>query len=631
MKPEQSYNNTSEIRRIRRGLKDKKDKVHPKTTHQNLLKKNLDCITPLKATEQTLPKQYWVFDSETSGLFGKPLIICAVSNSGERKEWVGDNCSREFIKWIYDNKRSLRGAWFFAHNLEFDMTKIFGQILKRRDFTVLMSGSRLITASLIAYRNKKSGKTKKITFVDTFNLCPTRLADIGESMGFNKGVTPQKFINGCEASDITQEDIDYCYRDCDVVMKFLDFYADILKDFDVKLHVTVASNAKAMWNRISLEKNLWIDKDNDERFRKAYYGGRVEVFISRIINESIYHYDINSQYPAVMLNNKFPNPSKMWHIENPTNIDYALKHYEGMLDVTVEAPADMHIPILPIRTTKLIFPVGTFRGSWCFPEIRYALKHGYKLIKVHSVTCSYPIKSPFHDYIEYFMDMKIKANDSEDFMRRELAKRFMNALSGKLGERREVIDTLYHTKSKLPPDYPYVMKGGIFQLRNVEKERARGTVVSWIAYITSYARVLLHSYMNDKTLYCDTDSIFTTEPLPDNQVHDSEFGLMALEHTLNRAYFIDPKKYAIEYGDTTKFVCKGVPKNVFDTYENIEDMDKSTLKFEYDKTCKLKTSLAKCVKPMSKEHLHKTLTRHSDPKRTYRKDGSSMPLDYTNI
>lgn len=600
----------------------------------------MDCIYPLKPNDQPLPSHYWAFDCETNGLGGDPVLICAISNTGQREVWSGSTCAEQFLLWLTTQTKKLRGHWFFAHNMRFDIGKVFGQILGDDQWKILMAGSRLITAKYVLKKgtiNKRTGKKSGdhiITFADTYNLLVTSLANIGESFGYEKGNTPKKFIDGtCDPKNITDEDINYCLRDCEIVLKFLAFYGNFLEQFQVKLRSTISANAKAIWQRTYLSpdnRKYWINDLEDEKFRKAYYGGRTEVFVSRHEHKTVYHYDINSQYPSQMKYNLFPNPDKLHSFDHPKNFVENIDKVEGCADCTVTTPNDLHIPVLPFRTkSNLIFPLGTFRGVWCLPELRLALSHGYEIVEVHECTVSKPCESPFLEYIKIFETMKKEATTNKDTAIREMSKRFMNALSGKFAQRIPNEPQIYtRNKDELPKNVPFSVQNGMFVTKPAKLERSSGTAVSLISYITSYSRVLLYEGLNETTLYCDTDSAFVYEPFPNHQVHPTDFGKWNLEHVLLETYFVDPKKYAMRSAHGEQHVkIKGVGwRDVKRVIRTPADMDKDVLTFDQAPILQFKTAFRLGAVPMSTIAGTKSITRHALPKRNFSKNGDSTPI-----
>ena len=565
-----------------------------------------------------LPTKYGAFDCETEGLYGQAKLICLVIPNQPDRVFKGDNCVDEFIAEV--TRPKYRGFHLYAHNLSFDLEKTFGKegnTLDNKKFTLIAAGTRLIKAIYHFEGNKT------LTLLDTLNLVPaTSLAEIGNDMGYKKLKTPEKWLSGDPVTEITDEDIEYCIRDCKIVLKILDVYAEMLKPFKIKLKGTVGANAKAVWKAIELkDSGMFLNEEKDERFRESYYGGRTEVFIRAFQKKRLYYYDINSMYPAAMMFNKFPNPDKLSYSKDLTK---ALKDDEGCAKLTVRIP-DMAYPPLPYRSKKLIFPIGVITGTWNFPEIRLALDKGCEILEIHWVLSSPPLNSPFKQYVEYFMGLKIKFHKEGKKALRNLAKRMLNSLYGKFAQRIDVEDRYTHEEP--PMGVPYKKMGdNTYKLKNVDKERAMETVVCWSSYITSYARVMLYNFFpTSKGLYyCDTDSIVTDHELASELVHDTEFGLMSVEDIIDESYFVAPKRYAYK-NDKGKVIrkIKGVYKDVVKNIP-LESFGQSIGVF-YHKPYKTKTALSRGVKAYSKETVRKSL-KTTDDKRLFDAGGESVPI-----
>lgn len=601
----------------------------------------VDIIYASKPSKRgTLPAKWFCFDSETAGLYGKALLICLIGSDGTKETFEGDDAAEQFKEWIDTHRKRVKNAHFYAHNLEFDLVRVLGNVISNPKTDVIMAGSRLISATYkIRTRKLASGKTKHevVTFLDSFNLLPKSLSKIGESLGYEKYETPKKWFSDNMTSDqIDDEDRVYCMRDCEVLQKFIYKFAEFVAPFHTSVKSTVASNAKAMWASLYVTENIYINDDLDEQFRDSYYGGRTEVFISRIDTSELFHYDVNSLYPSVMKNNLFPDPTRLKEYINPTfeKLVRIMADNEGMAEVTVIAP-NIHIPLLPYRTDKLLFPLGTFKGSYCFPELRYALKLGYKITEVHKIIAAPSIESPFTAYIEVFQKMKIEASLKGDEAIRQLAKTLMNSLYGKFAQR---IPEEEQYSELMPTDenktfWKQLPIGDMYFRKNVGLIRSSGTVVAWASYVCSYARCKLYDYLNanpHETYYCDTDSIFTSIPLPDEQVSETEFGLMNLEGMVSLSCFADPKKYFIKEGDETKRVIKGVTKEQKENL-TVEDFIKDNIYVKGEKPSKLKESLKRGLEPYTKLEIEKVLVRHSSPKRIFGKNGDSRPITINKV
>ena len=606
----------------------------------------MSVIHPLNKAKNTLPNKWFAIDTETIGLYGRPVILCIVDQDKKRvlelREDRDGDVIKGFYDWIIGNRRLLRGSILFAHNLEFDLSKIFGNIINNPKGYALFSDSRLITYSYIIEKDKH--KNYKLHFRDTFNLCPMSLSDIGEMLGYKKYETPEKFkvVNPNGYLYLNHNDVEYCFRDCEIVIEFIKKIKSIYKTFSIKMRSTYAANAKAIWQTTFLEEKQYVRDDLDEIFREAYYGGRCEVFVSRLEKSLLYYYDINSMYPYVMLMD-MPDPATFKEIHNYNTFYFhkVLKRYEGLAEITVEVPDSLHIPILPFRINhKLLFPAGKFRGKWCFPEIRLALKKGYKITKIHQIIVGKRMKSPFTGYVNFFSDMKVKASKKNkegkhnDPVMREFAKRMLNSLYGKFAQRNPLQDKYVYIGDLKEEDIPdrtvcrLIAGTKVLEYQNVEKTRAKNTVVAWSAYITSYSKVHLYKFLNEHSYYCDTDSVFMSEKLPEVWVDDAEFGKMALEDTAIEHYFADPKKYAYRSEEKFKIKMKGVPKNLFKKrITSVEALDKPFILFVYDRPMKTKTSLKKNKLPYSMIIEPKLLTRHVTPKRIFDDSGNSTPFE----
>jgi hypothetical protein len=94
------------------------------------------------------------------------------------------------------------------------------------------------------------------------------------------------------------------------------------------------------------------------------------------------------------------------------------------------------------------------------------------------------------------------------------------------------------------------------------------TNVAIASAVTSYARIHMIPYkLLSGTVYTDTDSIFTTDTLPDHLI-GTDLGLMKDEldgNIIQEAYFLGIKQYGYKYLNNNQIIEKstfaGVPKN----------------------------------------------------------------------
>jgi hypothetical protein len=477
-------------------------------------------FTRLKSTRRS-GRKIVTCDIETWGLAARPsdFALGVVFDGEQAKRFSDVSEMRRFLLGTSEEQTfSLRKAAVYAHNGgKFDYLAIFGNYwLTFGPQQVIMNDGRLIQIKYV-----KSPRYWTY-FRDSLNYLPTTLKRLGEKFGdgLEKGETPQKFIDGDRAAGINENDFEYCERDCRVLHRALTY----LQTTVGPLRATLPSTAMATYRREFFPDpsgEIWVRRDLDVLFRAAYYGGRVESYLLGGLNEAFYIWDVNSLYPAAMVSTAFPDPSRL----RPSKVlDLS---QEGFAEVTISHP-NTEIGYLPVRAKsgKLIFPTGTFRGSWTFPELRLALSKGASIQNVYQVVSASPIESPFKAYVEKYYAMKESAQTPWE---REIAKLMLNALYGKFCEFHGTQEE-YASEYKEEVHAEYRAKWGECEWKPINHSRPDGyysfpsrdggmvphAIYCWGAYVTARARVLNASIQDrirsigGKVAYTDTDS-FTSQ------------------------------------------------------------------------------------------------------------------------
>jgi hypothetical protein len=292
-----------------------------------------------------------------------------------------------------------------------------------------------------------------------------------------------------------------------------DFY---VHEMGITFKMTVASCARELYQQ-KFFKHYWT-RDNpqiDELERQSYRGGRVEVF--KRGERTINGYDVNSMYLSIMEEALIPDPNSAKITHTPQKLPEGL--YITKVDVVVPK---QHIGVLPLyhdEMNKLIFPVGSFTGVFCSPELDYAIKHcGVKIKKIYW-SISYRGYPYFKEYAQFIwkkrQEYKAKNNRGMEIMIKKLG----NALYGSFGQR-NTIETFY---GKLE-DLGEIEEGASIKITTIngteytsmsspEKEDSTHTFPCIPSFITSYARVKLLKGMKAlekdgyDVVYTDTDSI----------------------------------------------------------------------------------------------------------------------------
>lgn len=542
------------------------------------------------------------------------------------------------------------GKYVFAHNGGgYDYLAIFGKL--QTTLSALYRDSKFISGYYPLkrhHRKSKTGEEKEYTdgvhFYDSYNVLPVSLHDIGEALELPKGLTPIKFI---KATHEPLEEIDfvYCENDCRVLYEGLKrFY-----EFTGKILPTIASSALYVFQSQYQGEVYYVPEWLDYIFRDSYFGGIVEAYFIGKIEKDNYIYDINSLYPSVMRDNRFPNPSKLTTHPKPspeTLMDLLNGDYEGCAKMTVYHNPSF-IGYIPVKQdNKLLFKADCeMTGTWNFPEIRHALtSNKIEIRAVEKIVYSEGMESPFKGYVTDLYNRRMTTkNEYEKYIYKIL----LNSLYGKFGEQRtneqvyaeERTEERENQLRKEHPDSkitwnPIDIKAndGYFKIENsFEESITSHTVFAFASYVTSHARVKNHSYQEmiyehgGTCYYTDTDSFCTDIILPSTK----ELGGIKLEAEFiseiygNKDYVkICPKITATYLGielNRQIVKIKGVPK------EHSRVMVDGLEKFSFTAIYKEKDAIRHRRTPGSPKPVTKYLRRVYD-KRTVTDSGFTLAL-----
>ena len=399
-----------------------------------------------------------------------------------------------------------------------------------------MQGSRIMSFKIYDQNRHKW------EFRDSFSLLPRSLNYLCESFKPDhiKLERPQTEFN-----DSTRNEwIRYCRNDCLSLYEILQKFNNTINDIRGCVGYTIASTALKTFRKRFLDQELSTYHQFNQFFRKAYYGGRTEIFNMHAPDngKTYYYYDVNSMYPYVMQKYKYPisRPQKM----NYHNIE-EINGKCGIMDVTVTAPPDLHIPLLPYHREdgKLLFPLGKWRAVYEYSLIEKAIKYGYH-IKIHN---AYEFDSDylFKDYVEHFYSLKTQAEGAE----KEIYKLLLNSLYGKWGELPKRKRLITDPDKSLEGTLPYDTHFG-YAIQEYIQNSAHHLPATSIR-VTAKAQILLYDFMEKiqrhggTIYYCDTDSIIT-----DIRIDTSKkLGDIDLELEFQEGIFLLPKTYILKTYD----------------------------------------------------------------------------------
>lgn len=562
------------------------------------------------------PSNFLFFDTETKDIFkGKQ------KNTQRHELWFGwvwafryedgkvtRSMKKSFItkEGFYDLVHSRidpsRPLYVVAHNLGFDLTIV--DFWERAE-TIGMECLYAVLEDpplFLSYRWDDC----KLIFIDTFNFWKCSVADMGKSLNIPK--------IEIDITTATRKEADpYCIRDVEILANQLTGLLDFLTEHDLgSFGISAPAIAMNTFKKRFMKHEIFIhDRVRIlELERQCYYGGLVNNFyVGKSRGEVLYHTDVNSLYPSVMLGN-FPT-KLIW------------SSGEMKWDETKQLPNDVGVCAdVTIRTNKHSYPMryngrlcevqGLFRTQLCGPEYQRALMNN-EIVHTHKMAV-YEMQPIFKEYVEYLWALRQVHSNPKGNPKEQLIKLLMNSLYGKFGMKGfdwkdftpENVEAYYDLMSiPLPNEY----KG------NIQAPIVNGHVCLWhainmaepiklrylsgklqlqfptgehtesfcaiAAFVTSYARERLRNLItiagNRHTYYCDTDSLFLDNVGYINlqkagEVSQNTLGKLKLESVSSNWAFYGPKDY--QFGD--KQVLKGIRKNA----KKISELTYEQLQFE---------------------------------------------------
>jgi len=423
-------------------------------------------------------------------------------------------------------------------------------------------------------------KSASIFLIPTTNYFDFSLKKIGELVGIRK-------MEADFENDTEEHISEYCRNDVLITRTALLQYMQFIDDNDMgNFGMTKASQAFNCYRHRFMPTPIYIHEDEDiiEHERKSYVGGRNECFELGVLEGGpFYHYDINSMYPSVMVEEQYP--TRLVDVVEDITVE-ELAGYLNRFCAIADVDIITDVPVYPkIKDGKVIFPVGRLKVVIPTGSILYALEHGH-IKKVHRVSF-YERGYIFADYVLYFYNLKRKYKEEKNEVYTKLVKIFLNSLYGKFGQKNE--------KEKLEYDDDNY---GYYRIQNMDaetgetwtetevlhatitsdgEENAPTSLVAIPSHVTDYARLRLWKIIEqvgiDKVLYCDTDSVkirAKDKDLITYPIDDYDLGKLSLEDITEKFTIHGCKDYETEHVKK----IKGVPSNA-------ESLGDGTYRYSY--------------------------------------------------
>jgi len=540
-------------------------------------------MRPLKSSQATEFPPLAVFDIEATDWVNVKLI-CHLDEYGNRKSF---ETVEQYLHWLLTD---FEGDVVWSHfgsgyDNRFLVEAVQGW--EGSSYKAIMSGGLPIIFILenedYTRESPKNGKERprQVKLLDSFRLLPTSLANVGKSIGM-----PKQDVDRSRIEKLTsQELIDYCMSDCEILLRGMQTFRDTIMEQGGTYAPTSASIAANFiradptidWKRFfepesgyqrysgeSFEMMLPRSKPGmlqaDEFSEGAYYGGRCEVFRRGVADGPLYYYDIASAYPWAM-RQTLPfyfqgfEPGAAWN--ETQELEKILRHH-GVSDAYVSIPrGTFEIPPLPVRspTGKVVFAEGNFHGRWTNAEL-WAL---YRRGKDKGVRISVTAWAKFsgvafaRPFVDRFYALRKQAKESGDEGLSMVLKILLNSCYGKLAQQLEQSCFIYgpaYEFLRLAAEEDGTLRPsplpGVHEI--VEETPGPFRHVAAGAYVTALARLKLLEGMETamrngaRIYYCDTDSIVVDKKIR-HWGKSKELGSWELESVFTGAEFLCPKVY----------------------------------------------------------------------------------------
>lgn len=494
---------------------------------------------------------------------GKPtqqrwIVAWWGKDSFELREGVWNGTSVEWLDGT-DGDRPYAELWSVLASFTNCKTKIWlighgtGYALDRANFTDSLELGSVCLPKIVRGKNrgKHGGKltlSRRITEVDV--LCGRNKIKLLDWVNFALTLPESVTV---EASTTLRN----C---CDLLQSWLSTATRL------KVQVNKTTAAQLGWSKARadcLSHALHVNLDPSCRAleRRAYHAGRNECFSLGRIPGTTFSLDVKSCYANICLSENLPIRmiEEYRHGCDLDKID-ADGHDHWIADVVIKTET----PDYPLAWEGTpIYPVGQFRTSLPWPELRRSLRHGHVVRVLRAAR--YEAAPVLRDYAEWYLRSRVELAGSGDNAASGPLKAMFNASLGYTARQKydwhpweTQIGFPYWlgiARSPLDGETPV-------QAQKLDDERRwlridgepREAMPFIHAAITSYARIRLLEIFEaagrENVLYCDTDGLLVTQDgamlLEDDHSQDGgyPFGLVQ-RFEPGRAFIQGQKSYRV--------------------------------------------------------------------------------------
>lgn len=544
----------------------------------------------------TFPKRYAYLDTESVSVDDSPtqstqtfrIASLILERWSERRDgWDVSGCHhfadalslwQRVDKFVTASQKTV----LWAHNLGYDLriSKALTVLPEMGwQFSVIRLHEDIAWAEVVRVRDGA-----RLVMCDTFSWLPTSLANIAKLMGEEKNPLP----------DNDSDDIEAWFKRCD-------HDVEIMADAWRKIHGWLQDNelgpwrmsgpaeAWAIWRRRFQTHKMLVHDDQEllAAEREASYSGRAEAFWHGKAKGKFTEWDYRHSYASTCAIANVPTRCVSPWLKDDSQTDKIYDELErgesayltgcmstttALVDASVEITLrhDDDIPVLPYRmigsTTgkpgRVVWPTGTFRGTWWAPEL-LAAEQSNQIghVKIHRVAW-YRCEPALAAWAQWAIGT-IDAPDTDPLIA-QLVKQFSRTLVGRFGMRYSE----YVPTHVMPSDD--VLCGYWLSQDSTEKTRRMMQIGSQVyvegdntegadscpqvmSYVMMLTRLRLLEAMQaaggtKNVCYCDTDGLIVSAEGSKRleTYHDVSVGTLRPKAHYSNLMLIGPKQLIID-------------------------------------------------------------------------------------
>jgi hypothetical protein len=336
----------------------------------------------------------------------------------------------------------------------------------------------------------------RLIIVDSLNWFPVPLSEMGDACGLPKLTMP-------EFNEPDESWFDYCQRDSEIVLETFVNLIDWVRENNCGMfRYTAPSQAYAAYRHRFMRQQICVHDNGDikQLERSAYCGGRTEVFRLGRFSGMVSQLDCNSLFPSVMQSGRFPMLLDKFDSGRSLSADMP---DIAWADSVAEVEINTLSPIFPVRRDgATIYPVGKFVTHLCGHELHYAQSQGY--VKRVGKWAEYRCGDLFSLWVDELWQLRQKYKSDGNKLYEQFAKRLLNSLYGKFGQRSPGwinvpgdMSSLPWTRwigiGEMPNEIVNYRSVGWNVQRQTNREEIEGSFVAISAFVTSAARMKMNA------------------------------------------------------------------------------------------------------------------------------------------